>query len=71
MRSIAAINEKNGILVAYMTWAEQRAIENVGSTRISVRNIYRIIIAQITKNVSNTKDGQRNVRLSRRSSRVS
>ena len=36
MRSIAAIKANFGVLVAYMTWAEQRAIETVGSTGISV-----------------------------------
>jgi hypothetical protein len=40
MWSIAAINENFGIPVAYMTWPEQHAIEIVGSTGISVRNIY-------------------------------
>ena len=40
MRDIAAMNENFGIPVAYMTWAEQRAIETVGSTGISVWNIY-------------------------------
>ena len=37
---VAAINENFGIKVAYMIWSEQRAIENVGSTDIPVRNIY-------------------------------
>ena len=36
MRSIAAIKAIFGVPVAYMTWAEQRAIETVGSTGISV-----------------------------------
>ena len=36
MRNIAATNENFGIPVAYMTWAEQHAIETVGSTGISV-----------------------------------
>ena len=36
MRNIEAINENFGIPVAYMTWAEQRAIETVASTSISV-----------------------------------
>jgi hypothetical protein len=40
MWNIAAINENFGIPVAYMAWAEQRAIEIVGSIGISVRNIY-------------------------------
>ena len=39
MRSIAAIDENFGISVVYMTWSEQHAIENVGNTGISVRNI--------------------------------
>ena len=43
MRSarVAAANENFGVPVAYMTWAEQRAIETVGSTGISVRNVYQ------------------------------
>ena len=40
MRDIAVINENFGILVAYMTWVEQRAIETVGSIDILLRNVY-------------------------------
>ena len=39
MQNVAAINDGFGVPVVYMTWTEQRAIENVGSIGTLVRNI--------------------------------